>query len=76
MVTCCHQRDVCFERRAQLEAFGLSREEYGSDRLVEVKITNGWERTPFYITRNELAVAEVRREDWWLVRLWHYRTFV
>src|SRR5262245_58490218 len=24
----------------------------GGNRLIEVKTTNGWERTPFYITRN------------------------
>jgi hypothetical protein len=34
----------------------------GRDRLIEVKTTNGWERTPFHITRNELAVSEARRE--------------
>lgn len=44
----------------------------GSSRLVEVKTTNGWERTPFQITRNELAVAEARREHWHLVRLWNF----
>ena len=44
----------------------------GSDRLIEVKTTNGWERTPFYITRNELTVAEAHREDWRLVRLWNF----
>ena len=44
----------------------------GSDRLIEVKTTNGWERTPFHITRNELAVAEARRADWRLVRLWNF----
>lgn len=27
----------------------------GRPRLIEVKTTNGWERTPFHITRNELA---------------------
>jgi hypothetical protein len=42
-----------------------------SDRLIEVKTTNGWERTPFHMTRNELAVAEERRNDWRLVRLWN-----
>ena len=26
--------------------------------------TNGWERTPFTITRDELAVAEAHRQDW------------
>ena len=44
----------------------------GANRLIEVKTTNGWERTPFHITRNELAVAEARREHWRLVRLWNF----
>lgn len=44
----------------------------GSSRLIEVKTTNGWERTPFHITRNELAVAEARRDDWHLVRVWDF----
>jgi hypothetical protein len=44
----------------------------GSDRLIEVKTTNGWERTPFHITRNELNVAEACRDDWRLVRLWNF----
>lgn len=44
----------------------------GSDRLIEVKTTNGWDRTPFYITRNELTVAEARRENWRLLRLWNF----
>jgi hypothetical protein len=44
----------------------------GSDRLIEVKTTNGWERTPFHITRNELTVADERRDDWQLVRLWNF----
>jgi hypothetical protein len=35
----------------------------GRPRLIEVKTTNGWERTPFYISRNELAVAEERRRS-------------
>jgi len=41
----------------------------GAERLIEVKTTNGWERTPFYITRNELEVAEARRDTWCLFRL-------
>ncbi|GAA3722420.1 DUF3883 domain-containing protein [Sphingomonas cynarae] len=44
----------------------------GRPRLIEVKTTNGWERTPFYISRNELAVADERRRDWCLVRLWNF----
>jgi hypothetical protein len=37
-----------------------------------VKTTKGWERTPFHITRNELAVAETHRDEWRLVRLWNF----
>lgn len=44
----------------------------GRSRLIEVKTTNGWERTPFHINRNELAVAESRRSEWCLVRLWNF----
>ncbi len=44
----------------------------GRSRLIEVKTTNGWERTPFHITRNELAVAEERRSEWSLFRLWNF----
>jgi hypothetical protein len=44
----------------------------GQPRLIEVKTTNGWERTPFQITRNELAVAEQRRSEWCLFRLWNF----
>jgi hypothetical protein len=44
----------------------------GGARLLEVKTTNGWERTPFHITRNELNVANENRESWSLVRLWNF----
>ena len=44
----------------------------GADRLLEVKTTNGWERTPFHLTRNEIAVAEERRDHWYLVRVWDF----
>jgi hypothetical protein len=47
-------------------------DEAGASRLIEVETTNGWERTPFHITRNELAVAEERRDDWRLVRLYQF----
>ena len=42
------------------------------ERLIEVKTTNGWEFTPFYITRNELEVAEERADSWNLVRIWNF----
>ena len=44
----------------------------GRHRLIEVKTTNGWERTPFHITRNELEVAQERRSEWCLLRLWNF----
>lgn len=44
----------------------------GLPRLIEVKLTNGWKRTPFHITRNELAVADERRSEWRLFRLWKF----
>ena len=50
----------------------LSFDADGSDRLIEVKTTNGWERTPFYITRNELAASEARQENWRLMRRWNF----
>ena len=44
----------------------------GKQRLIEVKTTNGWERTPFFLSRNELAVAEERRSEWCLFRLYSF----
>ncbi|WP_145963093.1 DUF3883 domain-containing protein, partial [Mangrovicoccus ximenensis] len=44
----------------------------GRPRLIEVKTTNGGERTPFHISRNELEVAEERRGDWCLLRLYDF----
>ncbi|MCE8468017.1 DUF3883 domain-containing protein, partial [Rhodovulum sulfidophilum] len=44
----------------------------GRSRLIEVKTTNGWERTPFHISRNELAVADERRTEWCLFRMWNF----
>jgi hypothetical protein len=44
----------------------------GSPRLIEVKTTNGWERTPFHLSRNELAVANENKDIWHLVRLWNF----
>lgn len=44
----------------------------GHPRLIEVKTTNGWERAPFHMSRTELAVAEERRAEWCLLRLWNF----
>jgi len=46
-------------------------EEDGTSKLIEVKTTNGWERTPFHISRNELAVADENRDSWHLYRIWN-----
>ncbi len=44
----------------------------GRPRLIEVKTTNGWERTPFHISRREIAVANEKRDDWHLLRIWNF----
>jgi len=44
----------------------------GKPRLIEVKTTNGWDRTPFYISRNEVRVAEDNRDTWHLFRLYNF----
>lgn len=44
----------------------------GRERLIEVKTTNGWERTPFHISANELSVANERRGSWCLLRLYDF----
>ncbi|NRP24572.1 hypothetical protein XMM379_001256 [Aliiroseovarius sp. xm-m-379] len=36
-----------------------------------METTNDWQRTPFHISRNELAVTEERRSEWSLFRLWN-----
>jgi hypothetical protein len=41
----------------------------GKDRLLEVKTTNGSARTPFFLSRNECAVAAERPGDWRLYRV-------
>jgi hypothetical protein len=40
----------------------------GRQRLLEVKTTNGSSRTPFFITRNEHALATERPADWCIYR--------
>lgn len=41
----------------------------GDERLIEVKATTGNDRTPFFITRTEYAVAQENSARWRLVRL-------
>ena len=44
----------------------------GQNRLIEVKTTCGWERTPFYLSRNEIEVSESHCNEWCLFRLWNF----
>jgi hypothetical protein len=41
----------------------------GSERLIEVKTTNGAARTPFFLSRNERALATERPTDWQIYRV-------
>ncbi|MGC0222768.1 DUF3883 domain-containing protein [Pseudooceanicola nitratireducens] len=43
----------------------------GTPRLLEVKTTNGWDRTPFHISQNELRVAGENRDTWHLFRIYN-----
>ncbi|MDH5270870.1 MAG: DUF3883 domain-containing protein [Candidatus Krumholzibacteria bacterium] len=44
-------------------------EESGDDRLIEVKTTRAGAMQPFFVTRNELRVSEVRPEEYHLYRV-------
>jgi hypothetical protein len=41
----------------------------GKELLLEVKTTNGPAKTPFFLTRNECALATERPEDWRIYRV-------
>ncbi len=47
----------------------LSFDHGGRERLIEVKTTNGSARTPFFLSRNERALATERPMDWRIYRL-------
>lgn len=48
----------------------LSFEPDGAERWLEVKTTAGGARTPFFLTRNEMAVGERRPEAWRVARVY------
>ena len=50
----------------------LSFDRAGHARLIEVKTTNGSARTPFFLTRNECALAIERPADWRIYRVHLY----
>lgn len=47
----------------------LSFEADGREKLIEVKTTNGAAKTPFFLTRNEYEVAQIRSESWRIYRV-------
>lgn len=51
----------------------LSFEATGEDRLIEVKTTKYGQETPFFVSRNELAVSETRLERYHLYRLFRFK---
>lgn len=70
-------RKVCGASEEKGDRLGYDIESFAPDgrpRLIKVKTTNGWERTSFHITRNELDVAEGRRSKWCLFRLNEFST--
>ncbi len=51
----------------------LSFEPSGSERLIEVKTTAYGQQTPFFVTRNELAVSHDRSSEYHLYRVFGFR---
>jgi len=45
----------------------------GSERLLEVKTTNGYRMTPFYLTENERLLSTERPDEFRLVRLYDFQ---
>uniref|UniRef100_A0A9E7ZPH0 DUF3883 domain-containing protein n=1 Tax=Bosea sp. NBC_00436 TaxID=2969620 RepID=A0A9E7ZPH0_9HYPH len=50
----------------------LSCEDDGREALIEVKTTRGARTTPFYLTRNEVAVSRERPEAWKIYRVFEF----
>jgi hypothetical protein len=44
----------------------------GSERLIEVKTTNGLQTTPFFLTRNELSFSNERPKEFRICRLYDF----
>ena len=54
----------------------LSFEPSGAERLIEVKATKYGRETPFFVSRNELAVSQVNAERYQLYRVFELRSNV
>lgn len=60
--------------RGDAEGFDiLSFEATGEERLIEVKTTKYGQETPFFVSRNELAVSETRLDRYHLYRLFRFK---
>jgi hypothetical protein len=46
----------------------------GTERLLEVKTTNGSARTPFFLSRNECELASERPSEWFIYRVHMFST--
>ncbi len=53
----------------------LSFEKSGADRLIEVKTTKYGAHTPFYVSRNELAVSTAESNRYHLYRVFEFREY-
>ena len=51
----------------------LSYDKDGRERLLEVKTTVGGSHTPFFITRNEVSLAQEKPDKFRLIRLYDFR---
>lgn len=51
----------------------LSFEKSGAERLIEVKTTKYGRETPFFVSRNEVAVSEAQATQYHLYRLFSFR---
>lgn len=52
----------------------LSYEESGRERLIEVKTTRYGAQTPFFVSRNEVALSQVESEIYCLYRVFDFRS--
>lgn len=48
-------------------------DESGKDRLIEVKTTKYGQQTPFFVSRNEVAVSEAQVDRYHLYRLYEFQ---
>lgn len=60
--------------RGDAEGFDiLSFENTGAERLIEVKTTKYGQETPFFVSKNELAVSEAKLDRYHLYRLFRFK---